>query len=33
MNAAGVSEDRVVDPELDVVRVYRRDGDGFARGR
>ena len=27
----GVSEYWVVDPELDVVRVYRRDGDRFAR--
>ena len=28
---AGVSEYWCVDPELDVVRVYRRDGDRFAR--
>ena len=28
---AGVSEYWVVDPELDVVRVYRRDGERFAR--
>jgi Uma2 family endonuclease len=27
----GVSEYWVVDPELDVIRVYRRDGNGFAR--
>jgi Uma2 family endonuclease len=27
----GVSEYWVVDPELDVVRVYRREGDSFAR--
>jgi Uma2 family endonuclease len=27
----GVSEYWVVDPELDVVRVYRRDGERFAR--
>jgi Uma2 family endonuclease len=27
----GVSEYWVVDPELDVIRVYRRDGEGFAR--
>ena len=30
---AGVSEYWVVDPELDVVRVYRRVGDGFERPR
>jgi Uma2 family endonuclease len=28
---AGVSEYWVVDPELDAIRVYRRDGDAFAR--
>jgi Uma2 family endonuclease len=28
---SGVSEYWVVDPDLDVVRVYRRDGDTFAR--
>jgi Uma2 family endonuclease len=28
---SGVSEYWIVDPELDVVRVYRRDGDGFGR--
>ncbi len=28
---AGVAEYWCVDPELDVVRVYRRDGDRFAR--
>ena len=28
---AGVSEYWVVDPELDVVRVYRRDGERFSR--
>jgi Uma2 family endonuclease len=28
---AGVSEYWVVDPEIDVVRVYRRDGDSFGR--
>jgi Uma2 family endonuclease len=28
---AGVSEYWVVDPELDVIRVYRRDGQRFAR--
>jgi Uma2 family endonuclease len=28
---AGVSEYCVVDPEIDVVRVYRREGDGFGR--
>jgi Uma2 family endonuclease len=28
---AGVSEYWVVDPELDVIRVYRRDGERFAR--
>ena len=27
----GVSEYWIVDPEIDVVRVYRRDSDGFAR--
>jgi len=28
---AGVAEYWVVDPELDAIRVYRRDGDRFAR--
>ena len=28
---AGVAEYWVVDPELDAIRVYRRDGDTFAR--
>ena len=28
---AGVSEYWFVDPEIDVVRVYRRDGERFAR--
>jgi|RhiMetdeSRZDD1v2_1073273.scaffolds.fasta_scaffold14764_5 Uma2 family endonuclease len=28
---AGVAEYWVVDPEVDVIRVYRRDGDTFAR--
>jgi Uma2 family endonuclease len=28
---AGVSEYWVVDPEIDTIRVYRRDGDAFAR--
>ena len=28
---ADVDEDRVVDPQLEVVRVYRRAGAGFAR--
>ncbi|HEU4689656.1 MAG TPA: Uma2 family endonuclease [Vicinamibacterales bacterium] len=27
----GVSEYWVIDPELDVIRVYRREGDGFGR--
>jgi Uma2 family endonuclease len=27
----GVSEYWIVDPEIDVIRVYRRDGGGFAR--
>ena len=27
---AGVSEYWVVDPKIDVIRVYRREGDGFA---
>jgi Uma2 family endonuclease len=30
---AGVAEYLVVDPELDAIRVYRRDGDTFARVR
>jgi Uma2 family endonuclease len=29
----GVSEYWVVDPDIDVIRVYRRDGDGFGRAR
>jgi Uma2 family endonuclease len=28
---AGVAEYWIVDPELEVVRIYRRVGDGFAR--
>jgi Uma2 family endonuclease len=28
---AGVTEYWVVDPEIDTVRIYRRDGDAFAR--
>src|SRR4029077_17693023 len=29
---AGVSEYWVVDPDIDVIRVYRREGDHFGRG-
>jgi Uma2 family endonuclease len=29
---AGVSEYWVADPEIDAIRVYRREGDGFGRG-
>lgn len=29
----GVSEYWVVDPDIDVIRVYRREGDGFSRAR
>jgi Uma2 family endonuclease len=28
---SGVSEYWIVDPDIDVIRVYRRSGDGFAR--
>lgn len=27
----GVSDYWIVDPEIDVIRVYRRDGEGFGR--
>jgi Uma2 family endonuclease len=30
---SGVSEYWVVDPELDVVRIYRRDGEAFSRAK
>ena len=30
-NRSGVSEYWVIDPELDAIRVYRREGDGFGR--